>query len=139
MLIWALDLVGFQCLAYTASMLRRVVHWIVAGVALALALHLYMLSGHSHQPHRPLAPLEAASHQGAAAAHRQGMSADLDGLERAVDMLASCLAIVGTLLLGASFRRRIRPPSPPVEAAAPRHHRDLLRARAPVELCVSRR
>ena len=106
---------------------------------MALALHLYMLSGHSHQAHGPLAPLEAASHSGVAAAHRQGMGADLHGLERAVDMLASCLAIVGTLLLGTSFRHRIRPPSPPVEAAPPRHHRGLPRARAPVELCVSRR
>jgi hypothetical protein len=93
-------------------MLRRVVRWIIAGVALALALHLYMLSGHSHQAQGPLAPLEAASHQGVAAAHRHGMGAYLHGLERAVDMLASCLAIVGTLLLGTSFRRRIRPPSP---------------------------
>lgn len=122
-----------------ALMLRRVVRWIIAGVALALALHLYMLSGHSHQAHGPLAPLEAASHQGVATAHRQGMGAELRGLERAVDMLASCLAIVSTLVLGASFRRRIRPPRLPVEAAAPRHHRGLPRARAPVELCVSRR
>lgn len=120
-------------------MLRRVVRWIVAGVALALALHLYMLSGHSHQAHGPLAPLGAASHQGVAAAHGQGIAAELLGLEQSVDMLASCLAIVATLLLGASSRRRIRQPSPPVEAAASRHHRNLPRARAPVELCVFRR
>ena len=120
-------------------MLRRVVRWIVAGVALALALHLYMLSGHNHRAHGPLAPLGAASHHGVAAAHGQGMGAELLGLEHSVDMLASCLAIVATLLLGASSRRRIRQPSPPVEARASCHHRDLLRARAPVELCVSRR
>lgn len=121
-------------------MLRRVVRWIVAGVALALVLHLYMLSGHGHHAHGPLVPLGAASHEGPAAAHPQRMDAELGGLVRAVDMLATCLAIVGSLLLGTSFRRRIWPPSPSVEAAAvPRHHRGLPRARAPVELCVSRR
>jgi hypothetical protein len=65
-----LSFVGCWCLAYTASMLRRVVRWIVAGVALALALHVYMLSGHSNQAHGPLAPLGAASHRSVAAADR---------------------------------------------------------------------
>ncbi len=122
-------------------MLRRVVRWIVVGVALALALHLYMQSGHSHQAHGPLTPLGTATHEGAAAAQAHGMGGELDGVVGAVDMLATCLAVLSTLLLGTLLRRKIRSASPPSQMAAPTPHRRRgpPHARLPVELCVSRR
>ena len=136
--------VALRCLAYTALMLRRVVRWTVAGAALALALHVYMLSGHGHhQAAGPLTPLGSASHLVHSAMHDDsGMGAELEGGMVTGDMLATCLAVVGTLVLGSLAGRRTRPAfPPPVEAIAPgsRRHRDPPRARSPVELCVSRR
>ena len=122
-------------------MLRRVVRWIVAGVAVALALHLYMLSSHSHQAAESPSPFGLAGHEDALAAHQQDRGSEVEGPVSMVDMLATCLAVLGTLLLGTLLRRRSWPASPPAQAPVtnPSRRRDPPRARLPVELCVSRR
>jgi hypothetical protein len=120
-------------------MLLRVVRLVVVGAAVLLALHLFMLAGHGQAGHGPMGSPGPAAH-----ATDQQASPSLDhdaSLPVGVQMVATCFAVLAALLLlGAGARRgwRVRGWLGLAASSRPAGHRARLRARSPVELCVSR-